>query len=758
MKDAAAQQGEASQQLEKAMEKLSAYGGLQPAIDKFTKLQKEQQQVAKEYKEAMKGALGKKPEDLTAGEKAKLKELSDKQDDLAKATQEALDKMGEKSEKMAKSDSVGAEAMKQAAQMGKTQGIPQKQSNAQAKSKDAPKGEPPPPNGASQDMQDNQQASAQQKHKEIDLGLEMILNKLRNAERRKLEQLREDLANAQKLVEELIVRQAGHNIDNLLLQDVKKVTDLSQKDRDELFAQAKREFAKLDEMKPELAVLTPSQEQTERNCRDYATKLQSLPDPAPSTKLTAARAKMEQAIFHLRKGQLADAYPDQAEALKALLAAKQAVDEAKKKADDEDQKNKEESIKQAYVKVLEQQKKLDEETKTIDTTPRNKDGELPVFLARRLEQLPDEQGKLSKDTQELDKKLEALGSIVYKWANKDIVSSMDEVKGELAKPETGKLTQAEQTRIEEQLQAMIDNLAKKPPERSKFDQADGGGGGSGGGKKPPKMPTDVELRLLKALQVSVNKNTEVADAEVKKNGGKKDAQKLLALGGRQGELRNVLDQLLQKATKGNVKLTDPKDNEQLPEEAGEAAIEGQELVNELLNDNGKAADTAEKTIKLVGDRMFRSRDRLAKGNDPGQTTQAIQKKIVSDLDGLIALAQKQQAASGKPKPGDPGDGDPQPGQPQGQPGGPQQAGSKSKDHAEGGESPAEQSTLSQGNDPQTDITKDLKEKASEWGSISPRLRDAVKEGQNEKLADQKYDQFVKDYYREVSKKVNGRQP
>ena len=67
-------------------------------------------------------------------------------------------------------------------------------------------------------MQQNQQAQAQQQHQQVELGLDMIINKLKEAERRKLEELARQLEEVQKLIAELIQRQAGHNIDNLLLQ------------------------------------------------------------------------------------------------------------------------------------------------------------------------------------------------------------------------------------------------------------------------------------------------------------------------------------------------------------------------------------------------------------------------------------------------------------------------------------------------------------------------------------------------------------
>ena len=55
-----------------------------------------------------------------------------------------------------------------------------------------------------------------------------------------------------------------------------------------------------------------------------------------------------------------------------------------------------------------------------------------------------------------------------------------------------------------------------------------GGGGGGNGKKP-QMPTEVELRLLKALQTAVNTST------VKINAAGKEAPELVSLGGRQGD-------------------------------------------------------------------------------------------------------------------------------------------------------------------------------------------------------------------------------
>jgi len=330
---------------------------------------------------------------------------------------------------------------------------------------------------------------------------------------------------------------------------------------------------------------------------------------------------------------------------------------------------------------------------------------------------------------------------------------MGEVKEDLAKPRTDVVVQAQETRIEEQLAAMIESLKKVPPEKKQFADRNGGGGGQPGQPPPPKMPTDVELRLLKALQGAVNKATVKIDDEVAAAGGKKDQPKLAGLGGRQGELRNLLDQLLQEASKGQVKLGDePDDKIQLPEEATKADVDDQEYFNDLLKNDKVDGPAVEKIVKAAGDRMGRSRQRLAIKNDPGKVTQEIQKRIVVEFDNLIALAQKQQQqGGGKPqpgqgkKPGDPQDGQgegPQAAKPgqqpgQNQPNGQQAAG----DTYQGGGLTGE------------DLAKQLQEKGLEWGKLFLRENGPMRNAAGEQHSP-KYDKYISDYYKEIAKKAS----
>ena len=149
-------------------------------------------------------------------------------------------------------------------------------------------------------------------------------------------------------------------------------------------------------------------------------------------------------------------------------------------------------------------------------------------MSVKLAQLPTDQGKLIEKAQKIGEQLKQLDSIVYDWANKDIIKSMGDVKDNLAKPDTGKPAQVAEKHTEDQLQAMIDSLVEKIKDKSKFDQRNGGGGGGGGSQKP-KLPTEAELRLLKKNQEAINDGTVEADKQKEK-----DKEELLALGGPPG--------------------------------------------------------------------------------------------------------------------------------------------------------------------------------------------------------------------------------
>ena len=718
-------QGQAIDQLQKALDRMGSIGSLSRTIDQLKAILQDQLNVSTQTQAVGKTNLGKRPEEMTDADRQKLDKIAQQQADLSARTAKAIDEMQQMSDKLSKSDPSSAQAMKEAASTGQQQSVPANQQSA------------------SQAAKQNQQSQAQSSQKKAELGLQMMLNTLKEAERRKLEELAKKLEELQNQVANLIRRQAGHNLDNLVLQGGDRINKLETADRDSLFAESERD-PKAAPPVVELGSLSGGQEQTERNTRDIAKMAEDMPDgTAPADHLTDAADQMERAIVSLRDNKLADAYtPPQTEALSALEAAKKIIDEQKAAVDQKQQEQQKEAIRQVYVQLKADQDKLNTETKRIDSAPRLDDGSLHREDAVRLGQLPGEQAGLADRATKLDDDLSALGSIVYIWANKDIISTMGEVRDDLAKPQTSVPTQAEQKRISAQVDAMIRDLAVKPIQ-SPFAQR-----GGGGGQCSPGLPSEAELRLLKDLQAAVNDSTKEIDAQPNK-----DKPTLLSLGNRQGELRNLLDQLLQASSHGQMKLgPEPDNKDQLPEEANTEQVENQELDTTLLNDKPGAA-VVQKDLDLVGDRMARSHQRLSLNDDPGKITQAIQDKIQSNLDDLIEMARKKQAqmvpppdqkkpqqAMSKPKP-NPGIQ-------------PQNSQANSGQKKPGGATPAGDTYTPGGGSATPDLSADIHQKMTEWGGVTPRQREAVIEGAGDQVID-KYKTLVDDYYRSLATQSNG---
>ncbi len=715
-------QQDASDQLQRALDRMGNLGSLQQSIERVRQLLERQREVSRRTAEIGRENLGKRPEDMSPEDRQKLEDNAAEQERLARETEKAMDEMREMGEQMEKSDPATADAMKKAAQTGGQQQVSQNQQKA------------------SQQSRQNRQSGAQAAQKQAEIGLQMMLSDLRAGERRKLEELQKKLAELQQQIAQLIRRQAGHNLDNLSIQGPDIIAAIEENLREELLAKAERIKEALPPV-PTLPQLSGGQELTERNTRDIGKTAEDFPDgAAAAAHLIRAAGRMERAIVSLRERKLPDAYaPSQVEALAALEDARRKVDEQQAEVTEQLDNQQKEAIRQAYIKIREEQAALNRETARIEDARRGPERTLDRPDAIRLGKLPGEQGALGDRIGEMGKDLEALGSIVYVWANKDIVSAMSKVKERLGEPDTTRPTQDRQARVLRQLDAMIEALVVKPKE-SRFEQ--GGGSGGGGGQSAARLPTEAELRLLQGLQADINDTTREIDAAAAK-----DKDRLGEVGERQGEMRDLLDQLLRTASQGKVRLRPEPDNrDMLPEEAGIDAIEDQELEQDLLAGDPNA-EGIEKETNLIGDRMARSKQRLVLNKDPGKVTQAIQERILLDFDDLIDQARQQQQQQSQASTGrQQGEqmqqrpaGGAQPDNQQAASGVQQPAGSEA----------ATESTVRPGGDVVADLSGELAETMSEWGALTPRQREAIIENSGETTVE-KYRNLIEDYYRSLA--------
>jgi hypothetical protein len=743
--DALSTQATAGDALQKALDRMGNVGSLSRSMEALQQLLTEQQKLSADTATASKNNIGKSRSELSPQDRQKLDDLAKQQAELAAKTSKVLKEMALDAKKLAKSDPAAAAAMKQAADTAKSENVAGNQSKA-AKS-----------------MQQNQQSQVQSAQKQAEEGMQKMQEDLRDAEKQELQALSEQLADIQQRLNAIVRQQAGHNLDNLNLQGHDVLQQIDAQVRADLFQNAERDPGV--PMPPiEIGMLSSLQEQTEHNTRDIAKAVADMSKGAePADHLTEAADKMDRAIISLRNQNLIEAYnPAQTEALALILQAKKLIDDQKGAVDQQQDDQKKQSVKQVYVTLLAQQKELDSQTIEIDSAPRNDDGTLARADALKLSQLSFSQGKLAETAAKIDSDLATLGSVVYSFANRDLVKNMQGVKDLLAAQQTGAVAQSLQMQVEQELSAMIRDLTLKP-KNEKFAQSpapDKPGGGGGGGPPPPGMPGESELRLIRDLQRAENQATVAAAQQLHPN---KDLLRTLA--GRQGDLRNLVDRIFQNSSHGAFKLPpEPDPHDQLPEESPKAVekVEDQELENDLIG-SGKTVKSTGKAkspagtpgnVKLIGDRMGRARQRLANDGDCGPVTQAIQNRIIDSLDELI------QASSTKPPPPPPPPSKSKPTtQPKTQPkpsSGAQpenseppkmQAKSRSKDS---GQAPQDDKAVKP---PQT-AENPAKEQGGMWGTVTPRERDAIIESQNEKVLD-KYKNLVDDYYRTMSGKTDG---
>jgi hypothetical protein len=729
------QQDESEKLLSQALERLASLGSLRQTIDNLRRMLAEQQDVSRQTGELARDNVGKRPEEMKPADREKLQQLAERQQSLSQRTEAMLGDMDKQSQQLAKSDPESAEALKKSSETGRQEGVPGAQSKA------------------SSAMQQNQQNQARSEQRKAEVGLQVMLNQLKDAERRKLEALTKKLADLSEQIATLVRRQAGHNLDNLGLRD--GALKAAEKDLARLLELAERTAEK--PAVSDLPALSGGQEQTERNTRGLSESMSGVQGAAEAASAIArAASRMERAAVMLRRSEIASAYePPQVEALSALEDARKQVEELQRNADEQLKQEQRESIKAQYVAIRAEQDVLNKEVARLGALAAR--GELPRVDAVRLAQLPGVQGALAERTSKVEEDLIELSSVVFIWANKDIVQAMDGVKNLLGQGRTDAPVRIEQTRILEQLDAMIASLTVKPYDKE-FEDRQGGEGGGGQGENQPRIPSEAELRLLKGLQEAVNRATKSkAEAAVgRAAAGERGA--IEAVGRRQGDLRDLLGEMVTKASRGRIKLPD-EPTKPLAEEAATGRDEDRALEDDLLQgkpQDGGAGPSGGNLVENAANRMARSRQRLVTDADPGPITQQLQDRILKDLDQLIeeARRQDQQSSSSSSSKSQGGQSKPQPqtgNEQANNQGNQQQGGDQSGQGTQGAQN--SNNAGASARDPGKQ-GGDLRERLAEWGAISPRQRQAIIEGAGDTPIE-KYRTLIEDYYRSLAEKQSG---
>lgn len=581
----------------------------------------DQKQLMNETREAGRDTAGKSAGDLSPEERARLESLSGQQRDLSRRAQELTDNLESKAEAQ-KNDPAKGEALREAAERARREGVPEQQRRA------------------SEEIQQNRTRNAQEsQQKALD----------------SLQKMQQDMENAQAKRDETLRRAAdelAEAIDALIASQERELTRLARAD------------SPLDQAMIELNTRTLALSTTTREGeKDFA----SVADL-----LDAAGASQTSAITALRATPLDAAQAEHNEklSLEQLKQAKSEVERIAKEAEERSQQRQRAELKNAYRDALAAQSTLRD-----DTAP-HVGKELDRRARALVRGLGARQEALRSSMAELRAKSEGLDDIdMFVYAHERIEKAGASASKLLRDGEATARVGADQATMVRVLASLVDALTEAENEQKFRNQnasdAGGGGGGSGSGNQP-LVPNIAQLRLLRMMQLEVIEVTRKADAKeltVEEAARFQDelskvAEKLLQDlmgdgGGQAPEPRDMPNQFdpwreppKEDAKPGDAKKDQPASDKPATDEPPtpdldellglpkserprEATDPAEENLDEALEPESQSEAFGE-AIEL----MRRSATRISKGGDVGIDTQRLQQDAVRRLDQLIAAAKQ----------------------------------------------------------------------------------------------------------------------
>lgn len=413
----------------------------------------EQQRALQQQTAAMgEQTLGREANELSPQERAQLQQIAERQQELADQANKALDELSERSEQLKEADPAQAAAMREAAQRGREQQVPQTLEQA------------------SQNVAQNQTATAQQQQQQAIEAMEQMLDDLDRAERNRDEALRRILAS---LIESL----------------------------DGLIAQQERELAALEAAAGELAGLDAGMIKLNQNTLGVLQQAREAGREAAEVADLIDRAGRAQtaAIVALRDepGDAEAAGAGERESLRLLKLAREEAQRQEDEARQRDQARQRAELRKVYREVLEQQVALRAETAPLAGQEIGRRERAQVRgLGERQETLRSRLADLRKQTEELAE------TEVFDYAH----GRLDMTTGAAGKRLRAGAVDGSVVRDQDSairiLQGLVEALSEDSPQDEFREQEEGGGGGGGGGSggEQPLIPPLAELRLLRAMQ------------------------------------------------------------------------------------------------------------------------------------------------------------------------------------------------------------------------------------------------------------------
>jgi hypothetical protein len=226
-----------------------------------------------------------------------------------------------------------------------------------------------------------------------------------------------------------------------------------------------------------------------------------------------AKKAMQRASRNLRGKSARRANKDQKEALERLEKAREELEEALRQLREEEQLMLLEALERRLVRMLQQQTKIHKETLSLNIRLREAQKaakKAPRAVVDKGQQLGNGEAELSVAAEKILEILREEGTtVVIPDVMEDMRKDLDTLAKRLRKLDAGEYTQQIQQDVIETLRELIEVIKEELERR----QGRGQPGNDGSESDPDEslLPTSAELKMLKSLQVRVNKRTSTFD-------------------------------------------------------------------------------------------------------------------------------------------------------------------------------------------------------------------------------------------------------
>ncbi len=274
------------------------------------------------------------------------------------------------------------------------------------------------------------------------------------------------------------------------------------------------ELPDYDKMAEEQQKTTEETEALLKKMKEEAGK-QGAEGGAPGQQgVEGAKGAMQRAERNLRGKSANRANKDQKEAIERLEKAKEELEEILRQLREEEQLMLLEALERRFDKMLQVQTRIFKETLSLNL--RLKDSPTPPrAVVDKGQELGNGEAELSAEAEKVLEILREEGTtIVIPDVMEDMKRDLDGLAARLRKLDAGEYTQEVQQDVMATLRELIE-VIKEELER-KQGGGEGQNDGSEGDQEEDLLPTSAELKMLKSLQVRVNKRTSDFDKYVKK--------------------------------------------------------------------------------------------------------------------------------------------------------------------------------------------------------------------------------------------------